>query len=159
MTKIKAGVTVEGGRQRAAEDRKVCSGLESDAAGFRSRRLHKLTDGIEEGLDMSIPSWLATICPSSASFPANSLCVVTTWRSLTKARMTNTLIWTACGLLSTLAAMIAPCSVKALGRNLMFCPRFKITDCDLERERKWCQELFSTSALGLIQSEIHQTFT
>jgi hypothetical protein len=47
MTKIEAGVTVEGARQRAAEDRRVCSGLESDAAGLRSRRLHELTDGIE----------------------------------------------------------------------------------------------------------------
>jgi len=37
------------------------------------------------------------------------------------------------GLLSTLAAMIAPCSVKAAGRYLMFCPRFKVTICDLER--------------------------
>jgi hypothetical protein len=40
MTKIETGVTVEGARQRAAEDRRVCSGLESDAAGLRSRRLH-----------------------------------------------------------------------------------------------------------------------
>ena len=47
MTKIEAGVTVEGARQRPAEDRRVCSGLESDAAGLRSRRLHELTDGIE----------------------------------------------------------------------------------------------------------------
>ena len=29
--------------------------------------------------------------------------------------------------------MIAPCSVKASGAYLMFVPRFKITDCDLER--------------------------
>jgi hypothetical protein len=31
-----------------------------------------------------------------------------------------------------LAAIIAPCSVKAYGRYLIFCPRFKITDCDLD---------------------------
>ena len=54
MMKIEAGVTVEGAGQRAAADRRVCSGLESDAAGFRSRRLQGLTDGIKEGLDMSI---------------------------------------------------------------------------------------------------------
>jgi hypothetical protein len=54
MTKIEAEVNVEGARQRAVEDRRVSLGLKSDAAGFRSRRLHELTDGIEEGLDMSI---------------------------------------------------------------------------------------------------------
>ena len=35
------------------------------------------------------------------------------WRSFTKARTTVTLIWTACGLFSTMAAMMASCSVKA----------------------------------------------
>jgi len=45
----------------------------------------------------------------------------------------NTLILTACELFNTLAAMIAPCSVKANGRYLMFCPRFKVAICDLER--------------------------
>ena len=40
---------------------------------------------------------------------------------------------TACGLFKMLAAMIAPCSVKARGRYLMFWPRFKVTICDLER--------------------------
>ena len=47
MTKVEAEVKAEGARQRVAEDRWVCSGLESDAAGLRSRRLHELTDGIK----------------------------------------------------------------------------------------------------------------
>jgi hypothetical protein len=47
MTKIEAEVNVEGARQRAVEDRRACLGLKSDAAGFRSRRLHELTDGIK----------------------------------------------------------------------------------------------------------------
>ena len=33
----------------------------------------------------------------------------------------------------TVAAMIAPCSENARGGYLTFWPRFKITDCDLER--------------------------
>lgn len=36
-------------------------------------------------------------------------------------------------LLSTLAAMTTPCSVKAYGKYLKFLPRCKITFCDLER--------------------------
>jgi hypothetical protein len=32
-----------------------------------------------------------------------------------------------------LAAMIAPCSVKAYGRYFIFCPRFKVANCDLGR--------------------------
>jgi hypothetical protein len=31
------------------------------------------------------------------------------------------------------SAMMAPCSVKAAGRYLIFCPLFKVTICDLER--------------------------
>jgi hypothetical protein len=50
-----------------------------------------------------------------------------------KARTTKTLIATASGLFSTVAAMMAPCSVKAWGKYLIFCPRFKIAICDLER--------------------------
>ena len=49
------------------------------------------------------PSWLATVRSSSNSFAANSLCVVTMCRSRTKARITKTLIWTACGLFNTLS--------------------------------------------------------
>lgn len=49
-----------------------------------------------------------------------------------EARTTNTLISTARGLLSTAAAIMAPCSVKAQGRCLTLSPRFKITNCDLE---------------------------
>lgn len=47
LTKVEAGVTVERARRRVAEGRRGRSGLESDAAGFRSGRLHELTDGIE----------------------------------------------------------------------------------------------------------------
>ena len=45
---------------------------------------------------------------------------------------TNTLIFTARGEFSTVAAMIAPCSVKACGGNFACCPRFKVTICDLK---------------------------
>jgi hypothetical protein len=47
----------------------------------------------------------------------------------------KTVICTARGLLSTVAAMMVPCSVKARGGCFTFEPRpaFKITDCDLER--------------------------
>ena len=70
---------------------------------------------------------------SCASLRASSRVSVSAARMRTKARTTNTLIWTARGLLSTLAAMRAPCSVKAYGKYLIFAPRFKITSCDLER--------------------------
>jgi len=53
-------------------------------------------------------------------------------RNFTKARTTNTLIATARSLFNTLAAMIAPCSVKAYAKYLMFCPLFKVAICDLE---------------------------
>ncbi len=33
--------------------------------------------------------------------------------------------------------MSAPCSVKASGAYFTLCPRFKITDCDLERWTPW----------------------
>jgi hypothetical protein len=69
-----------------------------------------------------------------SEFGSQFLWLMIICRNRTKARTTKTLIWTACGLFSTLAAMIAPCSVKAYGRYLMFCPRFNITDCDLERD-------------------------
>ena len=49
-----------------------------------------------------------------------------------KARTTKTLVATASGLFNAVAAMIAPCSVKAWGRYFIFCPRFKVTNCDLE---------------------------
>lgn len=51
------------------------------------------------------------------------------------ARTTYTLIVTACGIFNTIAAMIAPCSVKAWGGNFACCPRFKVTVCDLKAAR------------------------
>jgi len=54
-------------------------------------------------------------------------------RSFRNARTTKMLICTARRLLSTVAAMIAPCSVKASGAYLMWARLFKVTDCDLER--------------------------
>jgi hypothetical protein len=43
------------------------------------------------------------------------------------------LISTARLLFRMVAAIMTPCSVNASGAYLMFAPRFKITDCDLER--------------------------
>src|SRR5438477_2140559 len=54
-------------------------------------------------------------------------------RNLRNARTTKMLIWTARRLLRTVAAMSAPCSVKASGAYLTWAPLFKVTDCDLER--------------------------
>ncbi len=108
------------------------SRLESDAPGFGGKWLHELADGVEE-----CPYILIMACHGTFQFyqlRCFSLCAVTMCRRRTKARITNTLICTACELFSTFAAMIAPCSVKTWGKNLMFCPRFKITDCDLEWE-------------------------
>jgi len=56
------------------------------------------------------------------------------------------LICTARGLFSTVAAMIAPCSVNASGKYLMFWPRFNITECDLERCASIASSLVSLSA-------------
>jgi len=54
-------------------------------------------------------------------------------RSRRNARTTKILICTARELFRTLAAIVAPWSVNASGVYLIFAPRFKITDCDLER--------------------------
>src|SRR5882757_3305994 len=61
------------------------------------------------------------------------------------------LISTARELLRTVAAMMAPCSVKAYGRNLMFWPRpgFKVTDCDLEAEI--VREALGVTLNGLVE--------
>jgi hypothetical protein len=52
---------------------------------------------------------------SAASFFASWGLAESASRILRNARTTKTLICTACGLLRTFAAMIAPCSVKAYG--------------------------------------------
>lgn len=70
---------------------------------------------------------------SAASLRASSRVSESSPRIFTNARTANTLICTARGLLSTLAAMIAPCSVKAYGRYLRCWPRFKVANCDLKR--------------------------
>ena len=51
------------------------------------------------------------------------------------ARTTKTLIATAFGLFNTVAAMIAPCSVKAKGGYFAWRPGSKITICDLKAAR------------------------
>ena len=53
-------------------------------------------------------------------------------RILTKARMIYRLMTTARGLLRTVAAIRAPCSVKAKGLYFKCWPRFKVTNCDLK---------------------------
>ena len=62
--------------------------------------------------DLSFPS--IRFSNSSNRF-ASSLCVIANSRSRTKALTTATLAATAIGLFKTLASMIAPCSVKAMG--------------------------------------------
>jgi hypothetical protein len=72
---------------------------------------------------------------SSASLRARSACVASTRRNRTKARTTIMLTWMARGELTTLAAMIAPCSVKTKGRVLRPTrPRvvFEVANCDLK---------------------------
>jgi hypothetical protein len=51
----------------------------------------------------------------------------------TKARTTKTFMLIACGLFNTLPAMMVPCLVKTQCKYVTFWPRFKITDCALER--------------------------
>jgi hypothetical protein len=99
------GRCAQGNGQRGS-----CSGLESDAAGFCRWRLHQLADGVEE--DLMCPSWLTTFRSSSLSLDANSLCAMIVCLNRTKARTSKTLMLIACGLFNTIAAMIAPCSVK-----------------------------------------------
>lgn len=64
-------------------------------------RGHELEDGLEDIAELGV----------GLVFHGGDLADM--WRSFTKARTTVTLIWTACGLFSTMAAMMASCSVKA----------------------------------------------
>ena len=93
------------------------------------------------GAEGAISSWIASKtrrnCSSyldsrSSRRRASSTCDASNARSLTNARMISMLTCMARLLRRTLESMATPCSVKAYGRYLMFWPRFKITDCDLE---------------------------
>ena len=81
---------------------------------------------------------------SAASLRASAAVSDKASRMATNARTTNTLIWTARGLLSTVAAMSAPCSVNTKGRFLRppcadavticdrICPKLEVTNCDFK---------------------------
>jgi hypothetical protein len=82
--------------------------------------------------------WIAWSCPSnlrsnSDSFCARRLFVASNSRSLTKARTTCVLISTARALLSTIAAIMAPCSVKAYDKVLLPPrPVFDLANCEVK---------------------------
>jgi hypothetical protein len=63
----------------------------------------------------AVSCWSSTLSISASRFKISELAAICS-RIWMKARTTYTLIWTACGLFSIVAAMIAPCSVKAVGR-------------------------------------------
>lgn len=75
----------------------------------------------------------SVLCSSASSLAASSLWVARTSRSRTKARTTYTETSTARGELSTVAAIRAPCSVKASG-SLRRPPRpwFDVAICDIK---------------------------
>ena len=79
---------------------------------------------------------------NSSILSASSRFAATISRKRTKARTTKTLIATADSELSTVAAMIAPCSVKAYGKErLPPRPIFEVANCDIKdlfsREESW----------------------
>ena len=89
--------------------RKPMRGLDGGSMGVMSSR-------IASNSDWMWVSWLATLRSNSANLAARSLFVASIARNRTNALTTWTLISTARGLFSTIAAMMAPCSVKAHGR-------------------------------------------
>src|ERR1035437_826178 len=78
----------------------------------RHDALEHVDDGRLVGVEAAVSSF-----SSDASLRASSWVSVSATRILMNARTTNMLICTACGLLRMLAAMMAPCSVKAKGRE------------------------------------------
>jgi hypothetical protein len=78
-------------------------------------------------------SWVPTASSRRSSRVARASLEARICRNRTKARTTKTLVWTAWGELSTLAAMMAPCSVKAYGSfRRPPRPTFDVADCDIK---------------------------
>jgi len=76
-------------------------------------------------------SFVATCLSKASRRLANSRVDRSAVRNCTKARTTKTLISTAPGLFSTVAAMMAPCSVNASGR-FRVPPQLDVANCDIK---------------------------
>src|SRR2546422_11440995 len=78
-------------------------------------------------------NWLSYFFSSSSRRLANSLLEAISSRNRTKARTIWTLMSTASGLFSTIAAMMALCSVKAYGKVLLPPrPGFDLANCEVK---------------------------
>ena len=85
--------------------------MKPNLLSLRRRRRHQLSNRVEYYLKLAIVPLLQFLqLPRQLSIGSKNL------SQATKARTTSTLARTARSLLSTFAAMIAPCSVKAYGR-------------------------------------------